>query len=405
MVSVIIPTYNHAKYVCRAIDSVLEQTYTNFEIIIVDDGSTDNTRDVLEPYMNKIKYIYQENKGLAASRNTGIRASKGQYLQFLDADDIILPKGLDIQVKILETHPDVDVVAGRYRTVDTAGRFLSNQRRFPNKIITFKDLVVTNRFAVNALLLRRKCFTSAGFFDEHLKSCEDWDMWLRIAAQNHRFLCHNHVLVQCYRYPSTMVQNVSRMCDMRLAVLNKVFAYPDLDEEIKALKKMAYSIAFFQCSQGFYSNNRMEDGRKYSIKAIKLNPLTLMDYKTFYHFDTLFKPFRYNTIPIGKEMFENITIEIFSTLDELYSKNNLPVSIIHLKNQAYSNANFGIALRYYEFRKINKFLSYFIKALRIYPQHVLKSAYIYACLNVLLGIRSAKAISRLKKKILRILKS
>lgn len=399
LVSVIIPTYNHAKYVCRAINSVLEQTYKNYEIIVVDDGSTDDTREVLEPYMDKIKYIYQENKGLAASRNTGIRAAKGDCLQFLDADDIILPQGLDIQVKFLKTHPDVDVVACRNRRVDAAGRLLLEQRRYVKKRIMFKDLVLTNRFAVNGLLLRRKCFTSAGFFDESLKSCEDWDMWLRIAAQNHRFLAHNHVLAQCYHYPSTMSQNASRMCDNRLTVLNKVFANPDLDEEIFPLKKRAYIIALIQCIRRFYINNILEEGRKHFIKAIKLDPSPLTDYQTFYNFDTFFKSVWYKNIPIGLEKFEKIKKEMFSILDELYSENKLPFSIKQLKKQAYYNMNLGIALRYYEFREIKKFLSYFTNAIRSYLRCMLKYYFYYACIKVLVGNRLANAISSLRRRL------
>ena len=399
MVSVIIPTYNHAKYVCRAIDSVLEQTYTHYEIIVVDDGSTDNTQEVLEPYMKQIKYIYQENKGLSASRNTGIRVAKGDYLQFLDADDTILPQGLDIQVKLLETHPDVDVVACRYRLVDAAGRFLVDKKRYAKKSIMFKELVLSNRFAPNALLIRRKCFTSAGIFDERLKSCEDWDMWLRITAQNHRFLCHNHVLVQRYRYPSSMIQNASRMCDNRLAVLNKVFANPDLDEEIMTLHKKAYSIALFKCSRGFYSSNYMEEGRTHFIKAIKLDPSPLTDYQAFYNFDAFFKPFGYDNIPIGLEKFEYIKKELFALLDELYSKNNLPCSLKHLKTQAYYNMNLGLALRYYEFREIKQFFRYFISAIRLYPRCVFKYYFFYACLKVLVGNRLANAIISLRRRL------
>ena len=106
-VSVIIPTYNRAEYVTHAIDSVLAQTYTDYEIIVVDDGSADNTKDVLLPYMDRIRYIYQENAGLSAARNTGIKAAKGDWIAFLDSDDEWLPGKLAVQMRAVERHPQL----------------------------------------------------------------------------------------------------------------------------------------------------------------------------------------------------------------------------------------------------------------------------------------------------------
>ena len=106
-VSVIIPTYQHADFVGEAIDSALAQTYTDYEIILVNDGSTDGTKEIAAEYRNQIKYIYQDNRGLPAARNTGILASKGEYMAFLDADDVWLPNKLKLEVEFLDMHPSV----------------------------------------------------------------------------------------------------------------------------------------------------------------------------------------------------------------------------------------------------------------------------------------------------------
>ncbi|MCK4819314.1 glycosyltransferase family 2 protein, partial [bacterium] len=106
-VSVIIPTCNRAEYITQAIDSVLAQTYTDYEIIVVDDGSTDNTKEVMEPYMDRIRYIYQENAGVSAARNTGIKAAKGDWVAFLDSDDEWLPGKLAVQIRAVERHPQL----------------------------------------------------------------------------------------------------------------------------------------------------------------------------------------------------------------------------------------------------------------------------------------------------------
>jgi glycosyltransferase involved in cell wall biosynthesis len=120
-VSVIIPTYNRAHVICRAIDSVLAQTYPDYEIIVVDDGSTDQTAHVLSFYTDRIRYIYQANGGVSKAReNTGIKAAAGEYICFLDSDDAFLPNKLELQVGYLDNHPEIDVVLGGWQIIDDA---------------------------------------------------------------------------------------------------------------------------------------------------------------------------------------------------------------------------------------------------------------------------------------------
>jgi len=130
-VSIIIPTYNYAHFITEAIQSVLSQTFQDFEVIVVDDGSTDNTREVLAQFGNKIRYIYQENRGLSAARNTGILNSSGQYLCFLDSDDSLLPEKLELQVKLLDSKVDVDLVYTWWYLVDENGNIGIDSDCFP----------------------------------------------------------------------------------------------------------------------------------------------------------------------------------------------------------------------------------------------------------------------------------
>ena len=108
LISIIIPTYNYAEYIQKAIDSVLAQTYKNCEIIVVDDGSTDNTQEIIEnKYKNKVRYYYQENKGAPAARNKGIKKSKGEYLSFLDADDYLTESSIENRLTVLEQNKSI----------------------------------------------------------------------------------------------------------------------------------------------------------------------------------------------------------------------------------------------------------------------------------------------------------
>jgi glycosyltransferase involved in cell wall biosynthesis len=198
MVSVIVPCYNYGKFISETLDSVLEQTYDNWECIIIDDGSTDNSKEIISCYTRKDKrftYIYQENKGLSAARNTGINAAKGDFLLFLDSDDKIKRRKLEMEVAFLDDNPHVDIVYGdaRYFVTDRPGEHYYSMG-MPDKPWMpkvsgkgkelLKHLIKENILVVSAALVRKRSVTVCGFFDETLKVSEDWDFWIRCALQN-----------------------------------------------------------------------------------------------------------------------------------------------------------------------------------------------------------------------------
>ncbi|MGA1871245.1 MAG: glycosyltransferase family 2 protein [bacterium] len=186
-VSVIIPTYNRSQFITHAIDSVLSQTYHDIEIIIVDDGSTDNTKKILINYNNRIKYIYQENQGVAAARNTGIKNAKGKYIAFLDSDDMWLPQKLEQQVKILNQYEDIALVYSNIAYCNSNGQFIrvafSSQQflsgYIPQKVILWKAMCGY----LQTWLLRKTCFEEVGYIDTSLKMSEDREISIRIAMK------------------------------------------------------------------------------------------------------------------------------------------------------------------------------------------------------------------------------
>ncbi len=204
-VSVIIPTYNRASMVCEAIDSVLAQTYPDFEVVVVDDGSTDGTGEVLRArYGDRIRYFYQENQGRAVARNRGIRASTGEYLIFLDSDDWLLPEALEIQVGFMGRHPEVDVAYGDGYYCDAEGhplqRIGEERPSVPEggllPMMVLHNVVV----ATHSAMVRRRALDLLGdpWFDEQLRGTEDADFWLRLAAAGACFASHDG-LVCMYR--------------------------------------------------------------------------------------------------------------------------------------------------------------------------------------------------------------
>lgn len=201
LVSIIIPSYNMAAYLREAVDSALAQTYRSIEIIVVDDGSTDDTKRIVEPYIRdkKIIYIHQANKGLAGARNTGIKNAHGAYIAFLDADDLFAPEKIAEQVSALEKNPEfgvcysdlthfTDPPSPRLRRAGTTPRvFYHHRYRYPSGDL-FEPLLHRQFINPLAVLFRRDVCESYGVFDETLRRSEDWDLWLRWAHAGVRFL-------------------------------------------------------------------------------------------------------------------------------------------------------------------------------------------------------------------------
>lgn len=203
-VSVIVPCFNYAHFLPSTLDSILNQTYPNWECIIVDDGSTDSTRLVAEGYVKKDSrfiYIHQENKGLSAARNTGIRESKGAFVQFLDADDLIEKKKLEHQLSLFEKNPSIDILYSNMWYFDSEeihsktycmGKRMEEDKPWMPTVSgkgkeIIEALIQGNIMVVNSPLIRIAAINEIGYFSEKLTSYEDWDYWMRCALNGKIF--------------------------------------------------------------------------------------------------------------------------------------------------------------------------------------------------------------------------
>jgi hypothetical protein len=221
LVSVVIPNYNHARYVGDAIRSVLAQDYPRREIIVVDDGSTDGSRDVIAAFGDQVRCLPQENRGLSAARNAGILASTGALIGVLDADDMYEPDYLSTLVPALQAAPDAAGIHCGYRFVDHENTPLPQvECRAVEADRLFGALLDGNFLVPESMLLRRRCYDDVGLFDEALRSCEDWDVWLRV-ARTHHVLSSARILTRHRALPLSMSANPERMLIHRLAVLRK----------------------------------------------------------------------------------------------------------------------------------------------------------------------------------------
>ena len=190
LVSIIIPAWNAERYVREAVDSALAQTHPNCEVIVVDDGSTDGTEGVLRSYRDagRIHYIRQANKGLAGARNAGIRAAAGEYVAFLDSDDIFLPEKVAKQLRALAEHPDCAACySDLIHFTDMEPRtFFHHRYQYPSGDILVPLL---HRQFLNplSLVVRKDVFERFGYFDETYRRSEDWELWLRWAHAGIRY--------------------------------------------------------------------------------------------------------------------------------------------------------------------------------------------------------------------------
>lgn len=209
-VSIVIPTYNVGRFLVDAIDSVLAQTYQDFEIIVVDDGSTDDTATVLAPYRERIRYYQQANAGPSVARNRGILHAEGSLIAFLDADDVWRPAKLARQVEYMNRHPEMvlcytDFTRSAIPGQTDESRLKIYERKGSGHV--FHNLLFENFIATPAVMVRREALARAGLFDTNLKGMEDLEMWLRLAKAG-PFGFIDEVLVDVRRHDTNTTNSV-----------------------------------------------------------------------------------------------------------------------------------------------------------------------------------------------------
>jgi glycosyltransferase involved in cell wall biosynthesis len=182
-VSIIIPTYNRGWIIKEAIDSVLAQDYTEFELIVVDDGSTDHTSGVLDSYGKDIKVLSQKNKGVSAARNRGIAEASGKFIAFLDSDDLWLSQKLSVQIEFFNQRPDALICQTEEVWIRNGLRVNPKKRHKKPSGMIFKPSLELCLVSPSAVMIQRSLFDRVGEFDETLPACEDYDLWLRISCR------------------------------------------------------------------------------------------------------------------------------------------------------------------------------------------------------------------------------
>jgi glycosyltransferase involved in cell wall biosynthesis len=279
-VSVVIPTYNRAHLLTECIESALAQTFRDFEIIIIDDGSTDNTSQVVSAF--PVRYIHQQNQGVSVARNKGIELSRGEYIAFLDSDDTLLKNALEEGVEVLDKNPDVGFSYGQMYIMDEKGHILGLQKA-PLKhscvrrgIEELREYLITGNHFPSSIVIRRRCLDEVGTFDPSFTSgCEDIDLLIRL-VKKYAVAYIAEPLVK-YRYNSqqfsfTTKLKVADWEKSKSRILQNIFNDAELGAIFSRLKPNAYFNLYFTLASRAYEGREMNIARDYLLKALKIRP-------------------------------------------------------------------------------------------------------------------------------------
>lgn len=268
-VSVVIATYNSMDYLPETLESVLRQTFTDFEVLLVDDGSLDSTvqwaSGLVDP---RIRFISQENHGVCVARNTGIAYARGEYVTFLDSDDLWEPTKLEKQVRCLENNPELGLVHTWLALIDERGNLTGRVLASNAEGDVWKQIVQKNTVACSSTMVRRCCFEVAGVFDANLRVAEDWDMWIRL-ADRYKFGLIKEPLVRYRQRINSKSKNYpARIKDFH-QIIEKAFQSAPL--ELLHLKEQSYGnvnlCVAWKCLQGTNKDYKMaNDFRREALR-------------------------------------------------------------------------------------------------------------------------------------------
>lgn len=281
-ISIIIPTYNHSKFVCQAVESALAQTLPAYEIIVVDDGSTDETTEVLAKYKTQICYVKQENQGVSAARNNGVNTASGDFVAFLDADDIWFPQKLEWQIKKFTEEKELGLVHCGYIDIDENGDFLQEHIDgmagwVAEEMLFFKRPVILG--GGSGSFIPKKVFQEVGGFDLRLSTSADWDLYFRI-AQKWQIGFVPKILLKYRLHSSNMHGNIKTMQDDMLLAYYKAFNNKD-NIALQKIRRYAYSRLHSVLAGSFYTVGQYKEIFPHLLQSIALHPQNLFDFVKF----------------------------------------------------------------------------------------------------------------------------
>jgi GT2 family glycosyltransferase len=287
LVSVIVPSFNHQDYVSACLDSILGQTYGNIEVIVVDDGSTDDTRRTLHNYRRYVTVIEQENRGTQAARNVAISLSSGEFIAFIDSDDIWMPNKLELQLAVFDAKPCIGLVYSYAYRIDSAGNLIHSRGKpqiigkalNENHDMVLQELLVEDFIPALTTVIPKWCIEEVGRFDESLLGAGDWDLWLRIAAK-YPIACVEQPLGFHRDHAANTTKMLFRSKSIRHEheqVLHKAFQLPEVSALPQQVRDKAFARVYLTSAEAEAIGGDAAAVGNELRRAIELDPTIIED--------------------------------------------------------------------------------------------------------------------------------
>ena len=388
-VSVIIPAYNHATFLQKTIESVLDQDWRDYEIVVVDDGSKDDTPAVAARFGSAIRYIPQTNHGMAATRNIGIRHAAGDLISFLDDDDLWLPNYLSTVVARFQADPDLAALhTGFQLTSDKEGSdFPAKGTRTVPAHELYHSLIESGFFPPSSVTVRRACLDKVGLFDEGLQGYADWELWLRLCRE-FKFIGIPQVLVKYRIHAGGLSSNVEHMTQDRLKAIRKHFGPPEGDPATWPLnKRQAFAFAYRNAAVEYGMRSQPDDVRHFMRQAVATMPELLERLDTFYELACGEQPRGYRNQPAlldmacsEKALFEQV---------ELLLADGGP-AVVARRGIAYGNAYLALGMLSDQAGQWSDARRYLLRAIRANPRFLGSFSFVRRFLKLCAGQRLAR---------------
>ncbi|NOZ28730.1 MAG: glycosyltransferase [Chloroflexi bacterium] len=392
-VSVIIPTYNHARYLGEAIQSALDQTYQDLEIIVIDDGSTDSTPQVVSTFGDRVRYVWQENRGLSAARNTGIRIAEGEIIALLDADDKWAPEYLATMVPALQSDESIGAAYCGWRYVDAHGKELPQiaiKTVPPDQL--YATLAYSNFLNVCGVIVRRACFDHVGLFDESLRACEDWDMWLRILPR-YQMVGVPQALVRYRIHGRNMTADLERMATARRAVVQKHFGPEEGDPATwPPIRRRAYGGLYLNMALAHLQQGHRLQAQEYLRRAFTVYPQLASKLDAFYEIGCAHQPPGFHGVFSHLDLNRSVQ-DMLGSLQAVFEDDVLPTELQRIRSEAYGHAYLALGLLAYGCRHMGQTRGFLLRAIMAYPPVALRHRQVVSkFLKSLLGRRLLDAL-------------
>ncbi len=277
LVSVVVPTYNCGRFIEEALESALGQTYRDLEVIVVDDGSTDDTRERVRRFEPRVAYLFQPNAGEGAARNLGIRHSRGEYVAFLDADDVWLPRKVERTVAVLQEDRTAGVAYHWRAFVDEEGRALPQVFAPTHEGDVLEELLRGSFVVPSMAVVRRACLQGVGLFDPGLWRATDYDLFVRIALAGYRYRCVREALVRYRISGESLSSDALRQCEANRTVLDRALGAPGLPRRLRdrSFRAAAYRTLYLNFGAACIRQGRWRDGCALLAEGVRLEPAAL----------------------------------------------------------------------------------------------------------------------------------